>query len=1046
MKDMINNINKHILMSILMIFAAMSVSAQETYNITGTVYNAVTKKPLSNVQVSSPDAKKSSITDSTGSFKLTLQKKNARISIINSDYFVQEIVLKKQQVLKVYLLPRNMTMQAEGYTSIDGRYETPYKAGTAVTVERKDLNIGVNSPDEGLHGKFAGLRVMSKGGVPGEGAALQLRGIRSMVGTNMPLIVIDGLPYLPSYDVSPTIKGFSKNIFMPVNMKEVTNITLLKGADAASYGSLGGNGILLIETEKATDLETKILFHTEEGISFLNKWIPLLNATQAKSYLGDIGENKYSNPEELVERLPFLKDDPNDKRNYMYANNTDWQKEIYKPAFLSENLLKIKGGDATAKYMLTLGTQQNSGVVENIHLSKYLMRINTDIVFSQKLTTSVMASLNYSDYKLHEQGMARETNPMLTALYQAPFMSVYKKAYNINGYVEDVPFYNEIDPELNISNPVAVANSVQADSRTYDVVVNLGLNYNMTHKLNLNGLFGLYYTYSKDDLFVPGKDRQTIAPIGGDTLARNTVRSSILEGKNYYARIAAGYTEEWNNIHTLNLTAGYQLLTNKTEYDMARGINTPTDFYTTLNKVTYDHSIIGEANNWSWMNAYANVNYNFRNEFLLTGALAIDGASSYGRNSAQWFLFPSVKGAWRMHENSWIQNVEWISNLTVRGEFGVNGNSRFSSRYGKYDYVSVPFKTSVGIYRNGLPNTKLKPEKVLNSNIGVDFSVIGNRINLGVDLYREHTKDMVIANTQAAYYGFEYRYDNDGEISTKGIEVNLSANVLNRSDWNWNVGATLTHFKSEVLRLGNDKRRTVEFNDGTQLLVEVGQSPYVFYGNGAEKIFTSTNEARQSGYRAQNGNSFVAGDVKFTDKNGDQVINDEDRMIIGDPTPDFYGAFYSHLTYKRWGLMMNFTYSQGNDVYNAVRRSTGSMKDFSNQDKSVAHRWVVEGQQTDVPRASYGDRTGNSRFSSRWIEDGSYLKLKELTLSYNVDQRIWFLNSLRVYLTGENLLTFTKYLGMDPEFSYSYDPQLFGMDLGKMPLARNIKVGLILNF
>lgn len=1045
MKDMMDNINKYLLMSILMIFTAMSVNAQEKYDITGTVYNAVTRKPLPNAQVSSRDARKGAITDSTGRFKLSLEKKNARVLVRSNGYFAQEIVLNKQQSLTVYLLPRQMTMQAEGYTSIDGRHETRYKSGTAVTVERKDLNIAVGGLDDGLYGKFAGLRVMSKGGMPGEGAAVHMRGIRSMTGTNMPLVVIDGLPYLPSYDVSPAVKGFSKNIFMPVNMKEVTNVTLLKGADAASYGSLGGNGVLVIETEKATDLETKIQFHTEEGISFITKRLPLLNATQSKAYLGDIGENKYSNPEDLVERLPFLKDDPDDKRNYMYANNTDWQDEIYKPAFLSENILKIKGGDAVAKYMLTLGTQQNAGVVENTHLGKYLARMNTDIVFSQKLTTTVVASLNYSDYKLHEQGMVRETNPMLTALYQAPFMSVFKKSYNINGYIEDVPFYNEIDPELNISNPVAVTNSVEAGSRTYDVVVNLGFDYKITSRLNLSGMAGVYYTYSKDDIFIPGKDRQTVAPVD-DTIARNTVRSSVLEGKNYYARVSAMYNQQWNNVHSLNATAGYQLLTNKMEFDMARGVNTPTDFYTTLNQVTYDRSVIGESYQWNWMNTYANVNYNFRDEFLLTGAVSLDGASSYGRNSARWFVFPSVKGAWRIHESDWLKGTEWMSNLTLRGEFGINGNSRFSSRYGKYDYVSEPYKTAVGIVRNGLPNTKLEPEKVFNSNIGVDFAVIGNRVNLGVDLYREHSKNMLIANTQSAYYGFEYRYDNAGEISTKGIEINLSANVLNRGDWNWNVGTTFTHFKSKVLRLGNDERRVVEFSDGAQLLVEVGQSPYLFYGNRAEKIFTSTDEVRRSGYMAQNGSSFMPGDVKFFDRNGDQVINDEDRVVLGDPTPDFYGAFYSHLTYKGWGLMMNFTYSYGNEVYNAVRRTTGSMKDFANQDKSVAHRWMVEGQETDVPRASYGDRTGNSRFSSRWVEDGSYLKLKELTLSYDVNKRAWLFNSLRVYLTGENLLTFTKYLGMDPEFSYSYDAQLFGMDLGKMPLAKNVKVGLILNF
>lgn len=260
------------------------------------------------------------------------------------------------------------------------------------------------------------------------------------------------------------------------------------------------------------------------------------------------------------------------------------------------------------------------------------------------------------------------------------------------------------------------------------------------------------------------------------------------------------------------------------------------------------------------------------------------------------------------------------------------------------------------------------------------------------------------------------------------------------------VGGNIAHFKSEVKSLGSDTERTIKFDDGSELLLQVGESPYLFYGKKVEKIFTTTQEANIAAYRQANGSAFVAGDVKFFDKNGDHYINDRDNMVIGDPTPDFYGAFYTNLTYGGWNLFMNFTYSYGNDIYNAVRRSLGAMKDFSNQDHSVVRRWTVEGQQTDIPRASYGDPHGNSRFSSRWIEDGSYLRLKEVTLSYEHNKKVLFFNSLKVYLTGENLVTFTKYLGMDPEFSYSYDPQLLGVDLGKMPLPKNIKLGLILNF
>lgn len=1040
-----NKLTKQIVIGICLLLGTFNLSAQEGIKLHGRVFNAANRQPLVNAQVSSLDATKSVLTNAEGEFTLEVNNKNAFL-IVRADGFLQtEVLPVAGDKTNIYLLPENTYMHAYGYTDMNGFNISSNKTGTSQTVKGTDLNHVFNTPDEGMHGKFAGLRVMSKGGMPGEGAAMQLRGIKSFSGVNAPMIIIDGMPFTPNYSTSPTISGFSKSIFMPVNMKEVVNMTLLKGADAAVYGSLGSNGVLLIETEKATDLETKIDFLTTEGVSFVNKRIPMLKSVASKSYFGDIGENRYSNPEKLVELLPFLKDDPEDLRNYMYRNETDWQDEIYTPAFLSENILKIKGGDAIAKYMITLGTQQNKGTIDNTKMNKYLARMNADITFSPKLSTPVTVALNYSDFQLQEQGMISQTNPMLAALYQAPFFNVHKQAYNIDGTIETLPFYNTVDSVLGVSNPAAIVSQLDARSRSFDVTVNMGLNYRPQPWLKVDGLFGLFYTYTKDDMFVPGKDNRTIAPVG-NSYADNTVRSGVYEGRNYYARGRVEYHRLYDNKHQVNVAAAFQMLTTKSEYDKASGVNTSTDFYNTLNRVTYDRQIVGESDEWNWMNYSLNADYNYNRELYLSATATIDGATSYGRNSSGWFIFPAIKGAWKAHQNTALRSSKFISNLTVRSEFSINPNSRFSSRFGKYAYQADPFMNVTGIYRTGLPNTRLKPEEVWNTGVGVDFGVIGNRLNLTVDLFQEQSKNMVIANTQSAIYGYDHRYDNDGEVLTRGVELGLSASVLTAKDWHWTLGGNITHFNSEVKKLGNSDSRTIDFSDGAQLLVEVGKSPYLFYGNRAEKIFTTTQEANNSNYRAHNGERFVAGDVKFFDANDDRVINDLDRVVLGDPTPDFYGSLYSMLQYKNFGLLMNFSYSYGNDVYNAVRRSTGSMINFNNQDASVARRWMIDGQETDIPRASYGDRTGNSRFSSRWIEDGSYFRLKEVTLSYDTDRKIGFINAARIYLTGINLLTFTDYLGMDPEFSYSYDPLYYGMDLGKAPLPKTVQLGVTLSF
>lgn len=1038
-------------MTVLLMFFAFALAAQESIKIEGTVYDARSRKPMADVVITSPQSvqSRSVQTDENGRFTIEVKNRRSILTVQNLGYITQEIVPGRKNEVSVYLLPEDTYLEGDGYRSMGVYHPLKGQRGTAVSLRQRDLNSAINTADEALPGKIPGLRVISKSGMPGEGAALFNRGIRSLSGENTPLIVVDGMPYMPDMEVSGTVNGFSRNIFLPVNLKETGRISFLRGADAGMYGSLGSNGVLLIESENATDLETKVEFHTVEGVSWFAKRLPLLNARQSKNFLADVGENKYSNPEELVDKLPFLEDDPDNPTNYLYNHDTDWQDEVFVPAFVSENVLKVKGGDAVAKYAINVGTQQNSGVLDNTHLSKFFTRMVANVNFSRRLTAMFGAVMNINNYKLHEQGMAPKTNPYLASLYQAPFMSVYKQARKMdeNGNEEFVfvDFYNPVHEELQLTNPVAAVNDIKADSRSYNIMVNIDFEYSIFSYLKAKAMFGLFFDQNRENIFIPGKNSHAIAPLR-DSLAINTARAMVGKGLNYYGRFGLYYNRTFNDWNNLEVYAVGQLLTSRKELDAGEGANTPTDYYTMLSNVTEGRMVSGDMEKWSWMNYCLNVDYSLARQLYVGAGVTLDGASSYGANSGRWFAFPYVKGAWRIKESPWLKSVKWLSDLTLRGEYSLSGNSRFSSKLSKNYYTSVPYLWSAGLYRKGLGNSGLKPEKVSASSVGVDFAMVGNRVNIGVDLYREVTKDAVIDNRQAAVYGYPVRYENAGELKTDGVEVNFRFNLFNNKSWNWLVGGNIAHYKSEVKSLGNECRRTLDYGDGVSLLLEDGRSPYLFYGYRAEKIFSTTTEANNSGYRNESGEAFVAGDVKFADLNGDKFINDEDREVIGDPTPDFYGAFYTDLSYRNWNLYLNFTYSYGNDIYNAVRRSLGSMKDFSNQDHSVDRRWSIEGQDTDIPRASYGDPHDNSRFSSRWIDDGSYLRLKEVTLSYDTKKKVGLFTNIRVYATGENLLTFTKYLGLDPEFSYSYDPRLLGMDVGKLPLARNVKVGLVLNF
>lgn len=1052
----IRTINRWMATSMLFLLIALNASADNLITIKGTVYSADNKKALSGVQIYSINAKKTVVSDSVGGFTIQLNDRNARLRFTASGYYQEEVALNKRIELKVFLLPENSFMYNKTYVSAEGKQNHAGKSSSAQILERKEISNGYSTPDDALNGRMAGLRVISKSGMPGEGALVQVRGLRSLNAENTPLIVVDGVPYMPDLASSSVISGFSRSMFAPVNMKDVANITLLKGADAAPYGSIGSNGVLMIETERSQATSTQVQIHTTEGIGTMKRRFPVLNANEFKSFISDLGETYYSDLNELTSVFPFLKDDPSYPDNYKYAHNTNWQDEIYQPSVTSENTLKIMGGDAIAKYALSVGYLYNKGVIENTSESKYYTRLNADVNVTKKIDILANAVFNYGEYRLQEQGIEKKTSPLITALSQAPVLSVYEQDREFT----NLPHLNKTVALFGISNPKAVVSDIEGKNKSFDVLVDLGAKYRILPELTASAIIGIYYNYAKEGMFVPGNTSGALAFLE-DGFAGNTIRSGVKEGLSYYLKGSADYRKMFQNIHEISATVGYQLISSRRESDKAQGISVQSDFYKTLSYsqttlqleakdpppvYLFGNKVSGYIDKWNWMNAYMTAKYGYKEQLYTTFTLGIDAASPYGKSNGPVAVLPSAQIAWNMKNSPFLRDSEAVSGLTLRGEYGLSANSRFSGKYGSYYYHTLPYRDIAGTVRGGLPNSWIGPEKVINSTFGVDFALLGNRINLSADLYEERTKDLLLDRNKPAAYGNAFMFQNDGELRTRGAELTLNANIIQTGKFKWMVGGNIAHYKTETISLGGMDEKLYTSEDGTTLISRVGETPYSFYGYEMEKVFCSQREVNQSRYVSHSGKAFESGDVKFRDVNGDRIINDDDRLILGDPNPDFYGGFYSNMTYQGFNLFVNFAYSYGNDIYNAVRRNSESMSSFANQFSTAVNRWMIDGQQTDMPRAAYGDPLGNSRFSSRWMEDGSYLRMKEITLSYETNKKLWFFNRLKVYVTGENLFTWTKYIGLDPEFSYSYDPMLFGVDTGKVPLAKTAKVGLILNF
>ncbi|MGL5683757.1 MAG: SusC/RagA family TonB-linked outer membrane protein [Marinifilaceae bacterium] len=1033
---------KHIYTLLFFLIVCGNMLHAEGVKIRGVVYNTLNKQPIVNAQIVAPGVKGTQLTDAEGNFVLEVDKNTVNQLTISAEGFESKKIYPKNLNIKIGLMPIDAPFYVGKYSSNNKVINMDEKIGTSSSIDAQMLSQGYNSVSQALvGGNIAPLQIVDKGGMNGEGAYLSLRGIRSLSASNLPLIVVDGLPYLPNTAESPVISGYSKDIFNAIDAKSIAKIDFLKGADAAMYGSLAANGVISIQTERASSLETKVNIQTINGINWMNKRIPMMDAMNFKTYIGDIGETRYSDLGELISVFPFLKDDPSYHYNYLYEHDTDWQKEVYTPGFSTENMLKVQGGDAIANYALAVGFLNNKGVIENTGFTKYTVRLNANMQVTKKLDMFASVGFAYSLAKLMEQGMQNETNPLLAALHNAPIIGAY--AQNTDGM--SLGIFNKVHPVFGVSNPLAIVNDVEAENGAYEVLVNAGLNYHLTNRLKLTGLFGLFYNYDRDRIFVPGRTSGAIAPLM-EGIAENTVRQGIGMAYNYYVNGNLSYTKSIGGSN-FSLNGGYQLILGNQEYDMGKGINTSSDFYKTLNSTTSSvgRELSGHITKFNWMNGYANVNYDYKNRFYIGGAIAIDASSSTGKNAQRALVLPSANAGINL-KNILFNSQTWLDNLMVRAEYSELANSRFSSKFSQNFYKSKVYRDMSGLVKGNIPNSLLTPERNIYQGVGADLRVLGNRIIVSADLYQEKTKDMLIQKDLAAATGFDYVYDNGGEMQTQGVDVSLHITPIKVGNFTWSVGGTISKFNTEIVSLGGVDQRVIEYNDGTRLISKVGDSPYSFYGYKTNGVISSSQQANQFGLVNAAGAAFRAGDVLFMDQNEDKVINDADMLTLGNAAPDYFGNFYTNFRYKNVSLNLLFTYSKGNEIYNVLRRSTESMKDFKNQSTIAQYRWTFDGQQTSIPKAEYGDPMANSRFSDRWIEDGSYIKLKDITLSYDFTGGLGLFKEVSLFAKGENLFTATKYLGLDPEFAFSYEQEERGMDMGKAPLAKSVKIGIKLGF
>jgi hypothetical protein len=412
-------------------------------------------------------------------------------------------------------------------------------------------------------------------------------------------------------------------------------------------------------------------------------------------------------------------------------------------------------------------------------------------------------------------------------------------------------------------------------------------------------------------------------------------------------------------------------------------------------------------------------------------------------------LFYAAGVAWRLSSESFLKNKYWLEDLKWRVSFGRTGNDDIGESSASNFYKAIKFRETVGLYPAVIQNNKLSYEIVTQLNTGIDISLFGNRITGTVDVFQSQTKNMLIFNPVSAYLGYDYRMENSGKMRNRGLEISLSGRIVDNGVFRWDLGTFISTVKNEVLDIKGNKLVTELL--GAEIINAEGAPANSFYGYIFKGVYASTEDAVAAGLVNDKGMAYHAGDAIYADLSGpegtpDGMINDYDKTAIGSPMPNFTGSLINSLTYKKFTVSAMIQFVSGNDLYNFVRYNNERMTGLENQSQNVLNRWQYEHQVTDVPRALWDDPQGNSDFSTRWIEDGSFVRLKNVSLSYRIPDEFLSFKNAEFYASANNLLTFTRYLGYDPEFSYSYLQIHQGIDYGLTPQTRQFIIGVKLGF
>ena len=1035
-------------------------SAALAKDIKGTVTDAATREPLAGVKVQAyGDNRYTAMTDDKGQYTITVP------DAVSSLYFTVEDATPLQLAIGT----DTNHVDAHMYNAT---FTTTYTATT--TGNRRSQASNFNNHSEPSIDPFitnqlaAEVHTISRGGTDGIGNTMFIAGLNSLNANAQPLIIIDGVIIDMQYNRTMLHDGYYNNILANINVNDIDKVEVLKNGTAI-YGAKAANGVILITTKRSKSLTTNIDVTIGGKFQLMPRTASMMNATDYRTYATELLATEVTN----MSAMKFLNPDNNYYYYPQYHNNTDWKKQVYRNTYSQNYGITVQGGDNVAQYNLSVGYNLSNSTLKEHNFSRFDMRLNTDIEVIEHLNTRFDASFSDVKRNLRDIGMPEDvesttiTAPNVLALIKAPFLSPYAFATDgsLSTYLAEADDYLEgtiITSDRSLANPVSILNNGDGENRnTFGnrlVMFTITPRYQINNHLALSEQFNFSLVNTNENYYLPitGVPSFRVPGLTNRVYVNNIVQS-ISSRQN---AIQSDTRIDWNNhynAHAIKLFGGMRYIKNTYKYTLQKGYNTPNDKTPNMSTSLQYKSTQGADDKYTDITWYANADYNYAERYYLSAALSAQTSSRFGADASAlkafgtvWGLFPSIQASYVISNEKWFANLlNHISYLRLNLGYDITGNDDIDYTASRTYFIARNMLNGTidGKLIGNVGNNTLKWETTRRLTAGIEANLLNNRLHLAFNYFLSHTNNLLTKSSMTWISGLDENWCNNGKLRNSGFDATLSGKAINNKNLHWELGASAGHYKNTVTALGTDKIETNIY--GATILTAIDNPVGMFYGHRTAGVFATTEQATASGlYQLdESGNKvyFQAGDMIFLDTNNDHCINDDDRTIIGNPNPDLYGNIFSHLNYKNWNLDITLTYCLGNDIYNYERSILESGKYFYNQTTALNARWTTEGQHTTIPRASYQDSHGNSRFSDRWIEDGSYLRLNNVTLSYRLPISTAYIQGITLYGAAQNIFTITRYLGSNPDCSLSGNVLSQGIDRGLLGTGRSFSIGAKIN-